>query len=84
MKDFKWHQAHKVFLDLDIWRYARKFRRSFLELPAIGIKGHGFGMVGGKGHRQVMANRDPDLAWLKARVDDKSFALYESLSKVPV
>jgi hypothetical protein len=79
MKDFKWHTANKVFLDLDIWRYARKFRRSFLELPAIGIKGHNFGLTAGKGHRQVMANKDPDLSWLKARVDEKSFEFYKSL-----
>lgn len=79
MKDFKWHTAHKVFLDLDIWRYARKFRRSFLELPAIGIKGHGFGLVGGKGHRQNLMNKDPDLHWLKMRVDETSFKFYQSL-----
>lgn len=84
MKDFKWHTAHKVFLDLDIWRYARKFRRSFVELPAIGIKGHGFGLTGGKGHKSLFVNKDPDLEWLKGRVDDKSFKLYESLSRVTV
>lgn len=81
MKDFKWNLANKVFLDVDLWRYARKFRRTFVELPAIGIK-HGIGLCGGKGHVQVMANKDPDLAWLKSKIDEQSFSFYESLIKV--
>lgn len=79
MKDFKWNLAHKVFLDIDLWRYARKFRRTFVELPAIGIK-TGMGLCGGRGHIQKMANADPELEWLKKRVDEKSFHFYESLS----
>lgn len=78
MKDFKWNLANKVFLDIDIWRYARRFRRTFIELPAIGIK-HGIGMCGGKGHVQVMANSDPELEWLQKRVDSKSFEFYKTL-----
>lgn len=84
MKDFKWNQANKVFLDVDLWRYARRFKRTFVELPAIGIKGHGMGLCGGRGHVQVMPNKDPDLAWLKSKVDETGFTLYESLSKVTV
>lgn len=80
MKDFKWHLAHKLFLDLDIWKYARRFRRTFVQPHAIGIKGHGEGLVGGKGHQMVMKNKDPDMAWLKSKVDERSFELYKSLT----
>jgi hypothetical protein len=80
MKDFKWNAANKVFLDLDLWQFARKkgFRRTFIELPAIGIK-HGIGMTGGKGHRATFPNRDPDLRWLRSKVDHKSFEFYSNI-----
>lgn len=79
MKDFKWNLANKVFLDLDLWEYARRFRRTFVELPAIGIKGHGQGLCGGKGHVQVMKNKDPDLAWLKSKIDEQSYNFYSTI-----
>lgn len=78
MKDFKWHTAHKVFLDLDIWRYARKSRITFTDLPAIGIK-HGIGLCGGKGHKQTMPNKDQNLEWLKSKVDETSYEFYSKL-----
>lgn len=78
MSGFKWNLANKVFLDQDLWRYARRFRRKFVELPAIGIK-HGIGLCGGKGHVQKMANADPELEWLKKRVDATSFEFYSNL-----
>lgn len=84
MKDFKWNKAHKVFLDLDIWRYARnpKFRRTFIDTGAIGIKGHGYGLAGGKGHIQKFNNKDPDLEFLKKKVDAHSFDFYSNLKLV--
>lgn len=84
MKDFKWNNAHKVFLDLDIWRYARnpKFRRTFIDTGAIGIKGHGYGLSGGKGHIQKFNNADPDLEFLKKKVDAHSFDFYSNLKLV--
>lgn len=78
MADFKWHQAHPVFLDLDIWKYARRFRRKFIDTGAIGIK-HGMGLCGGKGHVQVFPNKDPDLTWLQSRVDPASFEFYSKI-----
>lgn len=80
MKDFKWKLAHKVFLDLDIWRYARKggFKRTFIDLGAIGIK-HGIGLCGGKGHVQTFKNKDPELTWLKSKVTPESFEFYSKL-----
>jgi hypothetical protein len=79
MKDFNWSQANKLFLDIDIWRYARRFRRSFIQTNAIGIKGHGEGMVGGKGHVMRFRNLDPDMVWLKNHTDQQSFEFYKSL-----
>lgn len=79
MKDFKWNVANKVFLDVDLWRYARKFRRTFVELPAIGMK-HGIGLCGGKGHVQTLPNKDTDMKWLQSKVDEVSFNFYNTLS----
>lgn len=78
MQNFKWHLANKVFLDIDIWNYARRFRRAFTDLPAIGIK-HGIGLCGGKGHKQTMPNKDPNLDWLKSKVDETSYEFYSKL-----
>lgn len=80
MKNFAWHRAHDVFLDQNIWHYAKRFRRTFIEAGAIGIK-HGIGLTGGKGHTMIMKNRDPELLWLKSRVDEKSFEFYKSIAK---
>lgn len=78
MDNFKWHLAHKVFLDRDLWFYAKKFKRSFIEMTAIGIK-HGQGLTGGKGHVQTFPNKDPNLAWLKSKVSPQSFEFYSKL-----
>jgi hypothetical protein len=79
MKNFAWHRADDVFLDLNIWQYAKRFRRSFVDAGAIGIKGHGFGLSGGKGHQLVMKNKDPELTWLESKVDSDSFEFYKTL-----
>jgi hypothetical protein len=81
MDNFKWHLAHKVFLDRDLWNYAKKFRRSFIEMNAIGIKGgHSKEtLVGGKGHKGTFPNKDPELRWLKSKVDQESFEFYSKL-----
>lgn len=78
MDNFKWHLAHKVFLDRDLWHYAKKFRRAFIEMSAIGIK-HGIGLTGGKGHVQKFPNKDPELLWLKSKVSPESFEFYSKL-----
>ncbi len=80
MVDFKWHLANKLFIDIDIWQHARKYRRSFVDAGAIGIKGHGEGLSGGKGHTMKLKNRDPDLKWLQSKVDSKSFEFYKTFS----
>jgi hypothetical protein len=80
MKNFAWHRADDVFLDINIWNYAKRFRRTFIDAGAIGIKGHGFGLTGGNGHKMVMRNKDIDLSWLKSRVDEESFNFYSRLA----
>lgn len=77
MDNFKWHLAHKVFLDRDIWHHAKKFRRAFIEMNAIGIK-HGIGLCGGKGHVQTNKNKDYSLQWLKSKVSAESFEFYSN------
>lgn len=81
MDNFKWHLASKVFLDLDLWIYAKRFRRAFVEMSAIGIKGgHGErALVGGRGHRQKFPNADPNLTWLKSKVSAESYEFYSKL-----
>lgn len=83
MLDFKWHLAHKLFLDIDIWKYAKKngYRTTFIDAGAIGIKGHGFGLAGGKGHVMKLANKDPEMKWLQSKTDEQSFEFYKSLSE---
>lgn len=78
MKNFAWHRADDVFLDINIWNYAKRFRRTFINAGAIGIK-HGIGLTGGKGHKTIFKNRDPELKWLEARVDKESMEFYKSL-----
>lgn len=80
MDKFKWHLANKVFLDLDIWKYARRYRRAFIDTHAIGVK-HGIGAVAGKAHHMYLKNQDKDLYWLSQRVDSPSFEFYKSLSE---
>lgn len=86
MNGFQWEQLirkNDVFLDIEIWKWARKRNRrkiKFVEgTGSIGIK-HGIGLCGGKGHRMEMINKDPEMSWLKSRVDSGSFEFYKQLS----
>src|SRR6188768_977186 len=36
MKNFAWHRADDVFLDINLWHYAKRFRRTFIDAGAIG------------------------------------------------
>lgn len=68
------------FLDIKLWQHANTYNKKikFVETGAIGIK-TGMGLCGGKGHRMIFENKDPDLAWLKKRVDWESFEFYSGL-----
>lgn len=71
------------FLDVKIWEEANRSGAKVLlmpENPCIGIK-HGIGMTGGKGHKIALANHDPEMKWLRERVDQEAFQFYEGLSK---
>jgi hypothetical protein len=83
MEGFRWDIAHKLFLDIDIWQYAKRhnFRRTFTDAGAVGIKGHGEGMSGGKGHSMKLKNQDPDLKWLSSKVDKESLEFYKSFGE---
>lgn len=86
MDGFPWERlmrTNEVFLDIEIWKWARRRNRrkiKFVESTgSIGIK-HGIGLCGGKGHRMEMLNKDPEMQWLKSRVDGDSFEFYRQLS----
>lgn len=79
MLDFDWKRANKLFLDIDLWKHARKYRRSFIDAGAVGIKGHGFGLAGGKGHTMKLKNQDPDMKWLGSKVSKESLEFYKSI-----
>jgi hypothetical protein len=77
---FRWPPDDNPWLDIALWKHFRG-RRAFLsqdEPPAIGIK-HGMGRVGGKAHGFEMKNKDPDLTWLKSKIDQDAFEFYSKL-----
>ena len=81
MANFDWAKAAMVFIDLDIWNYARrKGGCKFIQTGAIGMK-HGQGLCGGIGHKQTSGHRDDDMLWLKERVDKDSYLFYKGLSE---
>jgi hypothetical protein len=78
---FDWPSDNKVFLDIALWNFARKTKKKIKLLknnPCLGIK-HNMGLVGGKGHRMNMRNKDNDLRFLKSRVSEESFEFYKTL-----
>lgn len=78
--NFKALNPERVFLDIDLWEYARTKRRKFVDSGALGMK-HGVGLCGGKGHGMTMPNKDIDLAYLRNHVDQSSFEFYYNLSQ---
>ncbi|HMK58332.1 MAG TPA: hypothetical protein VK462_04715 [Nitrososphaeraceae archaeon] len=66
------------FVDIALWGHS-KGKKKFVNAGAIGIKGHGAGKMGGRGHIQVFPNKDPAFSWLKSHVDPVSFDFYMSL-----
>jgi hypothetical protein len=80
MDGFQW--GGDQFLDIRIWDWARKkgFARQMTLSGAIGIK-HGIGLCGGKGHKMKLKNCDPEMKWLRERVDRDSYLFYAQLSR---
>lgn len=67
-----------AFVDIKLWEYARRRTKAFIDTGAIGMK-HGVGRCAGKGHIMKFQNSDPDMEWLRCKVDEKSFEFYKSL-----
>jgi len=82
LDDFVWPADDYLWLDIALWKYARQRSNNWklfdVEPPCIGIK-HGIGRVGGKGHVQNLKNADPDMNWLKGKVDNEAFQFYMNL-----
>lgn len=78
---FRWPDGDWVFLDLKLWRYAKRQNIPWLfhrDPLAISIK-HNIGLVGGRGHKTNYDQKDPDRSYLKSIVDSDAFAFYQSL-----
>lgn len=79
MNEFRWPNDNKAFLDIRIWEeYAISFPKLFIDSGSVGIK-HGLGLCGGKGHKMVLENSDPELDHLRRIVDKESFEFYKRL-----
>lgn len=85
LNDFKWPADDYLFLDIKIWEHFKKERFSVYwvsekECRPIGIK-HGIGKTGGMGHTRshTFPNYDPNMLWLRQRVDKQSLDFYKSL-----
>lgn len=73
-----WPKYDYVFLDLHLWKQWRLSKRTvdFLNPISIGIK-HGIGLCGGTGHTTFKYDeQDPEMNWLRSKVDEKSFEFY--------
>lgn len=80
---FKWPPDDTVFLDIKLWNFAKTKRCKFIDSGAVGIKGHGFGMRGGKGHVMKLRHEDPDGKMLIVATGE-NHVFYENLVKEPV
>lgn len=77
LDSFIWPGNNTPFLDIELWKFAKRWRKKFVHTHAIGIK-TGLGLCGGKGHK---LNGQPDNGtnWLKHNVDSESFEFYSKL-----
>lgn len=82
LDNFVWPPDDYLWLDIALWKYAKQNNKKWklieTDNPCIGIK-HGVGKVGGKGHVQNLKNADPELKWLKGKVDNEAFEFYSNL-----
>lgn len=77
--NFIWPR-NNAFVDIELWRHAKPFRKKFImETGAVGIKGHGFGKSGGKGHSMKFQKSDYNYNWLRKNVSCEAFEFYMSL-----
>lgn len=78
---FRWPPDDTVFLDIKLWNYAKNFKCKFIDSGAVGIKGHGIGKHGGKGHTMELKHADPTGDFLKSKVTPRHFEFYTKLSQ---
>lgn len=79
MSKFRWPE-HTPFVDIEVWKHARNFKTKFIsDSGSIGIKGHGIGITGGKGHQIKFNKKDPNFDYLKENVSEEAFKFYMSL-----
>lgn len=71
---------NNAFVDIELWKHAQSYRKRFIpETGCVGIKGHGFGKSGGKGHQMKFAKSDYNYNWLRRNVTEEAFEFYMSL-----
>lgn len=71
----------QLFLDIELWKYARYKKRIFIDTNAIGIK-HGMGKCAGKGHSMKLRYNDADMEWLESKVDDEALYFYRKMNSI--
>lgn len=83
LKKFPWDQLEEqaTFIDQTLWKWMTRHGQTILyDQPfAIGIK-HNMGLTGGKAHKMILKNRDPNRTYLQSAVDKEAFEFYQSLS----
>lgn len=82
LKDFRWPNDDVPFLDIRLWRHAKRYFKKvkWLHEPVgVGIK-HGIGMAGGSGHRRTFKRQDKDKTFLQSIVDKEAFIFYQSIT----
>lgn len=68
------------FVDIALWKYAKPFCKKFIpHTGAVGIKGHGLGLSGGKAHSMLLNKPDPYFNWLRSNVSKEAFEFYMTL-----
>lgn len=83
LNGFQWPEPQAVFLDLRLWRHAkRQNKKMLLKSDPIGVSiKHNIGLCGGSGHKRELARKDPELQFLKSQVDGEAYEFYKSLIK---
>lgn len=81
LQNFQWPEAQAVFLDLRLWRHAKRQNKKMkLLVDPIGVSiKHGIGVTGGSGHRRLMKNTDHNFDFLKSKVDKEALEFYVNI-----
>ena len=84
LDDFEWPPDDYPFLDIALWKHAKQSGKNWKLLrtdnPCVGIKGHGMGKMGGKGHRMELMRADPEMKWFREKLnDEEAFKFYQSI-----